>query len=458
MSIDTQQPAPQGAPAAPRGAWGSRMGFVLASAGSAIGLGNIWKFPYITGENGGGLFVAIYLVCIALVGVPVMTAEIMAGRMAQSSPVPAFDKLGNGKAIWRLVGWMGVVTAFIVLSYYSVVAGWALEYIKGSITQGFTGMDVEQVGGVFGTLYQDVGRNVGWHTLFMVITVAVVAGGVQAGIERGSRIMMPALFVMLGTLLVYSFFSKGFGQAVGFVFSLKADKLHAAGVLEALGHSFFTLSLGMGALITYGSYLDRKTNIPLAAVTVSALDTGISLVACLCMFPVIFAVGLPAKAGPGLVFISMPTAFGQMPGGAALAVMFFVLLFFAALSSAVSMLEIVAATVIDRFGVTRVKATVGTGVLIWLYGLPSANAALMFPGTKTSFFDMMDKVASNYLLPLGGLGVAMLAGWWLSPQQTREQFPEGAKWDAPHATWRFLIRYVVPVSIVLVFLHAVGVV
>lgn len=448
-----------------RGQWKSRLGFVLAAAGSAVGLGNIWKFPYITGENGGGFFVLIYLVCIAIVGLPIMIAETMVGRASQRSPVQAYQALSGGKAAWSVVGWMGVITGFVILSYYSVVAGWAIEYIRIAVSDGFAAAfaggaaasdAAETVGGMFGSLHGDFGRNLLWHAVFMVVTVAFVLGGVQKGIETGARVLMPALFLIMVGLMLYGATTEGFGRGADFVFGLHADKLTPAGVLEALGHSFFSLSLGMGALITYGSYLKRDDDIVGASVVISGLDTAVALLACMVVFPLVFSVGGEASAGPGLVFVSMPIAFGQMPGGYVLGIGFFVLLLFAALTSAISLLEVVVATVIDKFGVGRTAATLMVGAVIFAYGIPSAKSDLMFPGLEWNFFDTMDKLASNILLPAGGLFISIFVGWVMPAAQTREQFVTGSRLAGMYPGWLFLVRYVAPVGISLVFLHALG--
>lgn len=439
-----------------RGQWKSRLGFVLAAAGSAVGLGNIWKFPYITGENGGGLFVIIYLLCIALVGLPVLIGEILIGRVSQRSPVQAYADLSGGATIWKVVGWMGVLTGFVLLSYYSVVAGWAFNYIELALTNSFSGQSAEQIGAMFGELFGDFGRNVLWHGLFMGITIAVVVGGVQRGIELASRILMPALFVLMAYLMVYASMGDGFGEAARFLFAPKPEKLSAGGVLEALGHSFFTLSVGMGALITYGSYLSRKDDAVLAGMAISVLDTAVALMACLTMFPFLFSAGLPAEAGPGMVFISMPTAFTQMTGGMVLGVAFFVLLLFAALTSAISLLEVVVATLMDMFQMRRIMATLGAGVAIFAFGILSAKSDLVLPGIGKNVFDALDWLVSNVLLPLGGLAIAVFVGWIMPRSRTHDEFVTGSRLAGLYGSWLFLIRYVVPVAITLIFLHAIG--
>ncbi len=457
---EAPEPAPRPAPT-PRGQWSSRLGFVLAAAGSAVGLGNIWKFPYVTGENGGGLFVLIYLVCIAVVGLPIMVAEVLVGRATQSSPVGAFGKLTGPTSLWRLIGWLGVASGFVILSYYSVVAGWAMNYTLMSASRFFEGKDPTQIADLFGTLYTAGDINLFWHGLFMTCVVGIVVGGVSRGIERAARILMPVLFVLLGFLLVDAAFQKGFVAALDFLFRPRADKLTAAGILEALGHSFFTLSLGMGAMLTYGSYLPRNTDVVKASVLVSFLDTLVAVVACLVLFPIIFSFGMEAQAGPGLVFKSMPIAFSQMPGGMLLSLLFFFLIFFAALTSAISLLEVVASYFIDERGWTRRRAAALSGIIIFLFGIPSALAGAggLFSQWETlygeNFFDTMDYLASNWMLPLGGLAIAVYVGWFMPADLRKEEFTRGSAWAKQYGLWLFFLRFVAPVAILILFLFSV---
>ena len=283
-----------------RAHWGSRLGFVLAAAGSAVGLGNIWKFPYITGENGGGIFVLIYLVCIALVGLPIMMAEIFIGRTAQRAPVGAFRHLSRPGSPWILAGGLGVATAFVILSFYSVVAGWAMHYVYLSITGTFNGMAADDVGARFGAVFADSRLNVFWHLIFMILTIAIVIGGIRRGVERWAKILMPALALMMLALLAQAMTMDGFGRAASFVFAPNPENFEwGPSVLEALGHAFFTLSLGMGAMITYGSYLRQDDDLVTTSVTVGVLDTVIALVACLVLFPIIFTYDMDAGEGSG---------------------------------------------------------------------------------------------------------------------------------------------------------------
>ena len=433
----------------------------MAAAGSAIGLGNIWKFPYITGENGGGLFVLLYLVSIAFIGVPVMIAEILIGRRAQRSPVGAFERLGGEGTTWRVVGWMGVVAGFIILSYYSVVGGWTLSYALMSVNQVFVDKSPAEIEGTFVSLYQATDINLFWHFVFMLTTVGIVYGGVQKGIEAWSRVLMPALLVMLLVLGVDACFQPGFGQAVSFIFSPNADRLNPAGVLEALGQSFFTLSLGMGAMLTYGSYLGRDHDIVRSSFMVAILDTAVALMGCMVLFPIIFSFDMKRAAGPGLVFQSMPVAFSQMAGGSVLSLVFFVLLFFAALSSAISLLEVVVATIIDQLRWSRERTVLLTGSLIFVFGIPSALAgsgAVFGEWEKIfgkNFFDSVDYLASNWLLPLGGLFIAIFVGWVLPADVREEEFKQGSSLGKLYPIWNFALRWLVPAAIFALWLFSV---
>ncbi|MCA9526979.1 MAG: sodium-dependent transporter, partial [Myxococcales bacterium] len=422
-----------------------------------------WKFPYITGANGGGWFVLIYLLCILAVGLPIMIAEVMLGRMTQKSPVGAFRDLSGKGSLWVGIGWMGVVAAFIILSYYSVVAGWAMNYIRLAATGVFADTPADQVPGLFGAMYADPGTNLLWHGLFMGLTVFIVLGGVQKGVERWSRILMPMLFVMMLGLLVQAASMDGFGKALDFVFGLHADKLKPAGVLEALGHSFFTLSLGMGAMLTYGSYLSKKDDIVTASAAITLLDTAIALMACMVLFPITFTFGMEPSAGPGLVFMNIPVALAQVPGGLFLSVVFFALLTFAALTSAISLLEVAAAYFIDEKGWSRGKAVGVTGGAILVLGIPSALSGgtelfgKSFEGVfGKNWFDLFDYIASNWLLPLGGLGIALFAAWRVGDAARRVEFGEQTAWGRLYLGWLLVLRFVVPVAVVAVFLHLIG--
>jgi NSS family neurotransmitter:Na+ symporter len=450
-----------------RGQWGSRLSFVLAAAGSAVGLGNMWKFPYITGMNGGGAFVLIYLICILLIGLPIMIGEVLLGRMSQSSVVGTFPKLAGGPTPWTGVGWLGVATGVVILSYYSVVAGWSLHYVYLALSGGLNVGDAAAFGALFGETYSDPTVNLTYHTLFMLITAVIVVGGIQRGVERAARILMPLLLIMMTALLAYATTLEGFGDALDFVFGFHVESITGEAVLEALGHSFFTLSLGMGAMLTYGSYLSKRDDVIAVSVATSALDTLVALMACLVLFPITFSAGMEAAKGPGLVFINMPLAFDGLPGGHAWSVLFFVLLFFAALSSAISLLEVAAAFLIDERGWSRPKAVGLAAGIVFALGIPSAlsgDATTIFGAAdwigERNWFDSFDYLASNWMLPLGGLGIAGFAAWRLGDRARQLSFAAGSKIggiQGVYLAWLQLLRYAVPLAIVIVMLHALGV-
>ncbi len=453
-----------------RGQWGSRLGFILAAAGSAIGLGNLWRFPYITGENGGGLFVIVYLLCVALVGLPIMMAEIFIGRTAQNSPVGAIRSMSRPRSPWMGLGWLSVVAAFVILSFYSVVAGWSMHYVWLSATNSFKGLSPEQIGDVFDSLYQNGGLNLFWHVVFMVLTIGIVIAGIKRGIEFWSRILLPALFVLLLVLLVYAMTTGGFATGFKFVFGFHAEKFHPArSTLAALGQAFFSLSLGMGALITYGSYLRRDEDVVSTSIIVCGLDTAVALLAAMILFPILFAAGLDPDQSVGLAFVSLPIAFSQMPAGALLGPAFFLLLTFAALTSAISLLEVATAYFIDEKGWTRIKATLVTGGGTLLLGIPSALAGgpgffggrlkeatkPVWEGGK-NWFDLLEYFSNNWMLPLGGLGIATFVAWRVGDAAREEGFRTGTKLGMLYWGWVQLLRYLVPLGVLLILLNAVG--
>jgi len=455
----------------PRGQWASRLGFVLAAGGSAVGLGNIWRFPYATGQNGGALFVLVYLGCVLVIGLPILIAEIVIGRHAHRAPVGAFIHIKGEDSAWRIIGWMSVVSGFIILSYYSVVAGWTLNYTLMGITHFFTPCvdnvcaprDPQQIQDAFGTLVAAGDINVFWHFVFMLVTVAIVLGGVQRGIEAWSRFLMPALLIILVVLMADAVLQPGFGRALGFLFAPRFDKLTADGVLQALGQSFFTLSLGLGAMLTYGSYLSKQSDIVGASTTIAVLDTAVALLACLVVFPIIFSFSMEPEAGPGLVFKSMPIALSMMPGSTLLTILFFGLLFFAALTSAISLLEVVVASVMEQVGWTRFRATLVMGTLIFVFGIPSALAGsggVFASWSKIfgmNFFDTMDHLSVNWLLPIGGFFIALFAGWVMPEDARRGEFEAGSKARFLYLPWLWTLRLVVPVAILVLWLFSVGI-
>ncbi|MBI1919462.1 MAG: sodium-dependent transporter [Geobacter sp.] len=443
---------------APRGLWSSRIGFIMSAAGSAVGLGNIWKFPYITGMHGGGAFVIFYLFSIVLVGLPIMVAEMVIGRHARKDPVGAFRRLRGG--IWTGVGWLGVAAGFVILSYYCVVAGWAVDYLWLSIKGTFSGAHAQEVPEIFGNLLNNDLAQLFWQAVFMGLTVWIVLGGVSNGLERANKVMMPVLFLILIFLAGYGLSLPGGAKALNFLFAPEWGKLDASGMLESLGHSFFTLSLGMGAMLTYGSYAEEETSIPGVAVTVAIMDTTVALLAGVAIFAIAFSYGMEPAAGPGLVFKTLPIVFSQMPGGTLVAILFFVLLVFAALTSSISLLEVVVAYYCDEKKWSRKKATLVMGGIIFLIGVPSALSNHLLADFHIigdrNFLDSVDLLATNYMLPLGGLLIAIFTGWVLTTRLARAEIEKGEVRFHLYPLWHFLIRYVSPILVAIVFLYKIG--
>lgn len=449
---------PPHAPKQKRGLWSSRLGFIMASAGSAVGLGNIWKFPYITGMHGGGAFVLFFIFCIVTVGIPIMIAEMIIGRHTHKDPVGAFREVRGG--YWTAVGWLGVVAGFVILSYYSVVAGWAVDYLWLSLRGTFSAANATGVPELFSGLLASDCSQLFWQAVFLGLTVFIVLGGVSKGLERANKIMMPVLFFILVALAVKGLFSPGGKQALHFLFYPDWSRLDAPAMLEAMGHAFFSLSLGMGAMLTYGSYADEQTSIPGVAITVSVMDTCVAILSGLAIFPIVFTFGMQPSAGPGLVFKTLPIIFSQMPGGSAIAVLFFLLLVFAALTSSISLLEVVVAYYCDEKKWDRKKATLMMGLLIFLLGVPSALSNNMLKDLPLiggrNFLDSIDLLATNYILPLGGLLIALFTGWVLSTRLAKGELEKGKAHLNIFPAWHFLIKYVTPILVAIVFLHTTG--
>lgn len=440
------------------GHWSSRMAFILAVTGSAVGLGNIWKFPYIAGQNGGGAFVLVYLVCVVVIGMPVMMSEILIGRRGRRNPIATMELLGKEEGSsgnWRFVGSMGVLAGILILSYYSVIAGWTLAYVMKSATGVFVGASAAEVGAEFSGFvgnWKAIGLS---HTLFMALTIFVVARGVERGLEQAVRFMVPALLVLMLVLLGYSMNSGYFGQGVAFMFTPDFDKLTWDSVLAALGQAFFTLSIGMGAIMAYGAYLPEETSIAGASAAVVTADTVIAILAGLAIFPLVFANGLDPAGGPGLVFQTLPLAFGQMAGGVFFSTIFFVLLAFAAWTSAIGLMEPAVAWMVEHYNRTRVQATVIIGVLIWAIGFASVLSFNVLADTKFlagTIFDNIDYLTSNIMLPLGGLLITIFAGWVMCRNSTSDELGSSGML---YKAWRLLARFIAPIGILFVLINAV---
>ncbi len=451
----------------PHGLWSSRMVFILAATGSAVGLGNIWKFPYITGENGGGAFVLVYLLCVAAIGIPIMMGELLIGRKGRKSPINSMRLLARaeGKSSgWSLLGWGGVIASFVILSFYSVIGGWATTYVGYSLSGSFSGASAETVEALFSDLLGSPWKLTLWHTVFMGLTTLVVARGVRAGLEKAVKFLMPALFVLLLVLVGFAMTTGHFGAGLEFLFTPDFSKLTTAGVLTAMGHAFFTLSLGMGVMIAYGSYLPENVSIVKTSIIISLLDTVVALLAGMAIFPLVFANGMEPGAGPGLIFKTLPLAFGQIPGGIIFGTLFFVLLVFAALTSSISLLEPAVEWLEEHRGINRKLSALVTGGALWLLGLVSVFSFNIWSdvaplGMFEAFagktpFDLLDYLTASIMLPLGGLLVALFTGWAMSKESAREalNMSEGPGFDI----WRLLVRYLAPIGVTIVFFYNLG--
>lgn len=439
------------------GLWRNRWLFILAATGSAVGLGNIWKFPYITGENGGGAFVLVYLFCICLIGLPVMLAEVMLGRMGRQSPIntmTAIAKDAGANRLWSGIGWMGAVAGFLILSFYSVIAGWALAYIFRMAGGTFDGASAEVASNTFGNLVGNPEVLLAWHTIFMVLTIAVVARGVNQGLEKAIRILMPMLFVLLFLLLGYALSSDGFSQGFSFLFSFDFSKLTGESIVVALGHAFFTLSLGLGAIMAYGAYMPSDVSIGKTVVLVGVLDTLVALAAGLAIFPIVFANGMEPGAGPGLLFQTLPIAFGQMPAGTLFGTLFFVLITFAAWSSSISLAEPIVAWAVESKGMSRANAATWVGVAAWILGIGTVLSFNLWSDYKIfdkTFFDVLDFLTANILLPLGGLFIALFVGWVMHKSDVAQEVKMSN--PALYKAWIFVLKFIAPVAVAVVLIN-----
>lgn len=438
--------------------WGSRLGFILAAMGSAVGLGNIWRFSYVVGENGGAAFLLIYLLCVTLIGMPIIMAEFIIGRRAQSDAVTSFQKLAPGKP-WQAAGFMGLASAFIILSFYGVVAGWTLKYFFSYLTGGIALVGAETYTDHFVKFITHPSAPLVWQSLFMAATIAIVLGGVKKGIEVANKILMPALALLVVGMAAYSLSLGGGREALTYLFKPDWSVLSEPSVyLAALGQAFFSLSLGMGALITYGSYLSKSEKLPGATLSVTLLDTMFAITAGLVIFPAVFAFGASPGEGVGLVFFTLPGIFARMAGGTLVGTLFFFLLAMAALTSAVSLLEVPTAYFVTKFNWDRKKTAIVIGLIIFLIGIPSSLGQGTLSHIRViggrDILDSMDFIASNILLPLGGLIIALFVGWGWKRSEALDESDLGD--SSLGRTWLFLLRYVAPVAITLIFLVSVG--
>lgn len=428
--------------------WGSRFGFIMAAAGSAVGLGNIWRFPYTTGENGGGAFLLIYLAMVFGFGLSVLMAEMLIGRTAQRNPVGAFRRLGGGA--WTLVGYLGVATGFIITSFYVIVAGWCLAYIVFMATGQVATADPQVLESTFGTFITDASSPLGWALAFMALVVLVLLGGIASGIERANKVLMPMLFVLLLVLVVRAVTLPGAEEGLRFYLVPDWSKVTLGTLREAVAQAFFSLSVGMGTMITYGSYLSAKENIPSAAATVVVLDSAVAILAGLMILPAVFAAGLSPGAGPGLTFITLPAVFASMPAGTVFGVVFFMLLTIAALTSAVSILEPMISYFVDEHGTSRRKAVLGICATCFALGIPASLSLGAMADLKLfgmGWFDLMDSLSTKILLPLGGLLVSVFVGWFWARPALQALSNDGALRQPWAPLWLFAVRFIAPLGI-----------
>ncbi|MFK7826225.1 MAG: sodium-dependent transporter [Oligoflexales bacterium] len=429
--------------------WSGSLGFVLAAAGSAVGLGNIWKFPYITGMNGGGAFVLVYLICIALVGVPVLLAELYIGKIGQANAVLAYEKVHNKKSFWRLPGALGLISAFVILSFYSVIGGWILNFEWCSLFNEFGTRPESEIKSMLSDLFEDPTRQIFLHLTFMLLTMGIVLGGVQQGIEKWTKLLMPGLVLILIGLLVYSLFLPGFGQAVEFLFLPDFSKLSWDSLLEAVGHSFFTLSVAVGVMVTFGSYLSKDDNLPKMGFSIALIDTVLALTAGLVIFTAVFSYGIEVDTGPTLIFQTLPLLFGKMPGGYFIAVTFFLLIAFTALTSTISILEVVVAYCTETFKTTRRITTVIVSLAAFSLGILSDLSTNVLSHIKIvglNFFDFFDKLTSSLFLPLSGLLTSIFIGWVLGPRAIDEIIKDTG-FEGYRIVLLICIRIIVPISV-----------
>ena len=447
--------------------WSSRTAFLLAAIGAAVGLGNIWRFPYLAGSNGGSAFVVIYAVCIAAVGVPILIAELMLGRRGRMSPVGTMSALAREAGAsrhWRGAGWLAVVTIFIAGSFYYVVASWVLAYLMLAIRGAFSGLDGAGAVSVFESLVSDPLRMSLWFGAFMMMTVWVVASGIRSGLERAVRYMMPALFALLLVMVGYAAVAGDFSRGVSFLFHFDPSMITPTVVLAAIGQAFFTLGVAQAVMMTYAAYIPGDVNLGRSAVVIAVADLLVALLAAMMIFPVVFANDLAPDSGPGLIFETLPVAFGQMPGGRVFASLFFLLVTLAALTSTISGVEPIVSWAEERRGANRRRVAILVGIALWIVGLASVFSFNVWSGFKPlaafailrdkTIFELLEYLAVNILMPLNGLLIAVFAGWVMSRSAMLDELR--VRDAGTFLVLRFLLRYVAPIAILAIFWSNLG--
>ena len=442
--------------------WTGQIGFLMATLGSTIGLGILWKFPYIVGENGGGLFLLAYLVCILIVGVPTFIAEIILGRGSQRASVGAYEHYDKKASGWKMIGWLGALASFLIMSFYSVIAGWGMSYILMSITGFYHNLSREEIHKVYETLSTSGDISLLWHFLFTSITAAIIISGVRKGIEKWARIMTKILLVLLILLFLYTLTLDGFSRALHFIFYPNPQEFKLSSVIEALGLAFWTLSIGQGIMISYGSYMKRSDSILKMCSIVTGSVIIVAILTALMIFPIVFTFHLPSQSGPGLVFQTLPHLFAQLPGALVLSTMFFTLFVFTALTSAIPLIEVVATNLMEIYHLTRIRAALIVSSATFVLGIPSAFAksAKIFPAWKqiygADFFTTIDHLVSVWIIPVGGLLNALFVGWIMKKKDSYEEFTAGVTCKFLYQPWRFFLRWVVPLIICIIIIQKSG--
>lgn len=450
------------------GLWSSRLTFILAATGAAVGLGNIWKFPYIMGDNGGGAFVLVYLACILTIGIPVMMGEVLIGRRGRANPSNAIGALAMeacANVNWKWVGAIAILSGFLILCFYCVVAGWSVAYVFKSASGAFQQLSSEQASAMFGQFIQSPVELIFWSTFVLIAIGVVIAKDLKQGIEKAVIWFMPAMLILLVIIALYAMVQGDLQRTLYFMFYPDFSKLTYAGVVTALGHAFFTLSLASGAMMIYGAYLPANASISKSVLSIALADTIIALIAGLAIYPVVFGNGLAASQGPGLVFVSLPIAFGNMFAGQLIGSMFFIMLSFAAFTSAISMVEAAVVWLMEKYNIRRAKASILIICIVWLMSLLTvfsfsgaswATFKLHFIGKDVgNFFELLDHLTSDILLPLGGMFTAIFVAWVMKKPAVKDEIKLS---DNLFTIWFWILKWFTPFAVLFVFLNLIGVI
>lgn len=431
----------------------------MAAVGSAVGLGNIWRFPYMAGEYGGSSFILVYILCIFLIGLPILCCEFLLGRHSKRNTVNAFKRFHREYATpawWQIIGWMGMAAGVLILSFYSVIGGWVIHYMLQAISDSFASAGKEAVGTMFTELIQNPASLIVWHTLFMILVIVTLSFGVRNGIERVAKYFMPLLLLLMLTLIAYNIKNGGMSETLSFMFEFDASQISAQTILVALGQAFFSLSIGMGAMMVYGSYLGGSRPLIGTTLTVVIADTSIAILSGLAIFPILFVMAIEPTQGPGLIFTALPLAIGQIPGSAIFGTAFFFLLLIAAWTSAISLLEPLIAWCIENLTWSRVFTCWVCGSVVWLLGLVTVFSFNEWAHIKffgKTLFGLLDFLTSNIMLPLGGLLIIVFAGWVLPRAVMRKEV--GIQNNFAYKIWQIVVRYVCPLAVLLIFIEGI---